>query len=96
MQAAEDVVQYLAARPADSTRAVQGLVNRALSVMGTGESELTLQAARTAIEGRPPRPSQAQAISALIPAGLDPALSSREKMVWDWPDIGERLIEELR
>jgi chromosomal replication initiator protein DnaA len=96
LSAAGDVVEYLAARPADSARAVQGLVNKALSAMDEGEAELTLSAARRAIEGRASRPSQAQAISALIPSGLDPALSSREKIVWDWPDMGERLIEELR
>jgi len=96
VQAGDDVVEYLAARPADSTRAVQGLVNRALSAMDGGDAELSLAAARRAIEGRPARPSQAQAISALIPSGLDPALASREKIVWDWPDIAERLIEDLR
>ena len=52
--------------------------------------------ARTAIEGRAPRASQAQAVSAPLPAGLDPALGSREKLVWDWPDIGDRLVEDLR
>lgn len=94
--AEDDVVQYLAARPADSARAVQGLVNRALSAMDSGDSALTAQTARTAIEGRAARPSQAQAISSPIPSGLDPTLSSREKIVWDWPDAGVRLIEELR
>jgi hypothetical protein len=23
-------------------------------------------------------------------------IKSREKMVWDWADVGDRLIEELR
>lgn len=96
MRAGSDVVEYLAARPSDSARALQGLVNRALSAMDAGEAELTLAAARTAIEGRPSRPSQAQAISAPVPSGLDPVLASREKIVWDWPDVAERLIEELR
>jgi chromosomal replication initiator protein DnaA len=95
--AAEDeVVQYLAARPADSARAVQGIVNRALSAMDGGEERLTLTAARRAVEGRTARPSQARAISATIPSGLDAALASREKVVWDWPEIGDRLLEELR
>jgi len=94
--AEDDVVQYLAARPADSARAVQGLVNRALSAMDAADALLTMRTARTAIEGRAARPSQAQAISAPIPSGLDPSLSSREKLVWDWPEPGERLMEELR
>jgi chromosomal replication initiation ATPase DnaA len=95
LRAGADVIEYLAARPADSARALQGLVNRALSAMGPGESELSPAAARTALESRPSRPSL-QAVPSLVPAALDPALASREKVVWDWPDIAERLIEELR
>jgi chromosomal replication initiation ATPase DnaA len=96
VEADPDVVQYLAARPADSARAVQGLVNRALSTVNPDEPSLSVQSARAAIEGRGARPSQAHAISALIPSGIDPALQSREKVVWDWPDVGDRLAEELR
>jgi chromosomal replication initiator protein DnaA len=95
--AAEDeAVEYLASRPADSARAVQGLVNRALARMDPSSETLTLQAARVAVEGRSQRPSQAQAISAIVPGGLDPVMGSREKVVWDWPGAGDRLIEELR
>jgi len=94
--AEDDVVQYLAARPADSARAVQGLVNRALSRMDPASEALTVETARLAIEGRPPRASQAQAVSATVPSGLDAALGSREKVVWDWPNVGERLVEEMR
>ncbi len=96
VSAEDEVVQYLAARPADSARAAQGLVNRALSRMDPASEALTVETARLAIEGRPPRPSQAQAISASVPSGLDAALGSREKVVWDWPNIGDRLVEELR
>jgi chromosomal replication initiator protein len=92
----DDVVEYLAARPADSARAVQGLVNRALARMDLSSDVLGLETARLAVEGRAPRPSQRQAISAVVPAGLDPTVGSREKMVWDWPHVGDRLIEELR
>ena len=96
VKAEPDVVQYLAARPADSARAVQGLVNRALSAMDPADHTLSLQAARVAIEGRAARPSQAQAVSALIPSGIDPVFASREKVVWDWPDIGDRVLEDGR
>ncbi len=96
VSADEDVVQYIAARPADSARAVQGLVNRALARMDPATETLSLQTARLAVEGRAPRPSQQQAISAAVPSGLDATMGSREKVVWDWPNAGERLIEELR
>jgi chromosomal replication initiator protein len=92
----DDAVEYLAARPADSARAVQGLVNRALARMDPSSETLTVQAARLAVEGRSQRPSQNQAISALVPIGLDPVMGSREKVVWDWPGAVDRLIEELR
>ena len=91
-----EAVEYLAARPADSARAVQGLVNRAIARMDPSAETLTAQAARLAIEGRSQRPSQAQAVSAVVPAGLDPVMGSREKVVWDWPGATERLVEELR
>ncbi len=94
--AVPDAVEYLAGRPADSARAVQGLVNRALARMDPATETLTAATARLAVEGRAPRPSQAQAISAPRAAGLDPLLSSREKVVWDWPDIAECLVEEWR
>jgi chromosomal replication initiator protein DnaA len=90
-----EVIDFLASRPADSARAVQGLVNRALSAIETEGGGLTVDAARAAIGGRAPRSSQAQAISSPMPSGLDPSLSSREKVVWDWPDIADRLVEEL-
>jgi chromosomal replication initiator protein len=94
----DDVVEYLASRPADSARAVQGLVNRVYAVLDPNDQRLTIAVAKQAIEGRTARVSQAQAISAMIPAsaGLDPALSSREKLIWDWPEIGDRLVEDLR
>jgi chromosomal replication initiator protein len=91
----DEVIDFLASRPADSARAVQGLVNRALSAIETEGGGLTVDAARAAVGGRAPRSSQAQAISAPMPSGVDPALLSREKVVWDWPDIADRLVEEL-
>jgi chromosomal replication initiation ATPase DnaA len=94
--AAADVVEYLAARPADSARAVQGLVNRALARMDTSSESLTVPVARLAVEGRAQRPSQLQAVSAPVPSGLDAIMSSREKVVWDWPNVAERLAEEAR
>jgi chromosomal replication initiator protein len=96
VKAEGEVVQYLAARPADSARAVQGLVNRALSAMDASDHTLSLQAARVAIEGRAARPSQAQAVSAPVPSGIDPLVASREKVVWDWPEMADRVVEDLR
>jgi hypothetical protein len=53
--------------------------------------------ARQVLEGSPAGP--ARRTSGMRTSGLlSPVgnLRSREKMVWDWPDITDRLIEELR
>jgi chromosomal replication initiator protein len=92
--AEDEALEYLAGRPADSARAVQGLVNRALARMDPEGETLTAATARLAVEGRAPRTSQAQAISAAVPVGLDAVMSSHEKVVWDWPDVADRLTEE--
>ena len=83
--------QYLAARPADSARAVQGLVNRALPRMDPACEALTV--AGRARRGRRPARSarrRRRPISAAVPAGARPGAGSREKVVWDWPDVGDR------
>lgn len=95
INAGEDVVEFLASQPADSARAVQGLVNRALSAVEGEGGTLTVAAAQAAVGGRAPRVSQSEAISEPVPSGLDPALTSREKVVWDWAHIADRLVEEL-
>jgi chromosomal replication initiation ATPase DnaA len=92
----DEVVQYLAARPADSARAVQGVVNRAVAALDADDPVLSLGGARLAVEGRGARPSVAHAIAGLVPNGVDAVLQSHEKMVWDWPEIADRLLEELR
>ncbi len=91
-----EVATYLASRPADSVRTLQGLVQRVVSAAEAEQTRLTPAFARTVLEGgaaRAPRrsgPSRASGIAA--PGGV----KSREKMVWDWPDIGDRLVEEWR
>jgi hypothetical protein len=53
--------------------------------------------ARQVLEGSPVGPARRSSgmrqSGLLSPTG---SLRSREKMVWDWPDIPDRLIEELR
>jgi hypothetical protein len=34
--------------------------------------------------------------SAIADAGGDRTFLDRERVVWDWPDIGSRMVEELR
>jgi hypothetical protein len=52
--------------------------------------------ARLAVEGETGRVSAVLAAASIVPEGLDTPLRSREKVVWEWPDVGDRLIEDLR
>lgn len=91
-----DLVEYLAARPASSLRDVQQLMQRLTAAAEERQAPLTLDLARTLLEGSPvdlPRPPRRG--SGLMAPGSG-AVRSREKMVDIWPDIGERLLEEWR
>ena len=84
---------------ADSVRAVHGLLQRVLQCGRDAASGATAAAlAREMLEGpaaqagAPRRPPAGSAASSRPPA----AARSREKMVWDWPDVGDRIVEERR
>jgi hypothetical protein len=53
--------------------------------------------AREVLEGsqpKPPRrPASTRSSGVVAAAG---GSKSREKMVWDWPDVGDRIVEEWR
>lgn len=93
----EELVDYLAARPADSVRAALGLVQR---VAGAAEAKGTTPDAgfaREFLEGSsPPRPRLSAGVrtSGVInsPTG---GIRNPEKAVWQWPDASDRVIEEL-
>ena len=98
------LVSYLAARPAESVRAVQGLVQRVLEAAEARGTAPTAGLAREVLEGSAapapsrgavagrPRPPRSSGIVAPTAGGA----RSREKMVWEWPDVGERVLEEWR
>jgi len=90
------VVDYLAARQADGPRAVAGLVQRVVQSIDPTRESLTVVMARLALEGDVERVSAVLAAASTVPDGIDPLLRSREKVVWEWPDVGDRLVEELR
>jgi chromosomal replication initiation ATPase DnaA len=92
-----DLVEYFTDRQADSMRVVQGMVQR---VLRSAESEGTrpdrgfAQKVLEHVSGRPSHPGAGVRTSgvALTPAAV---ARSREKLVWDWPDPADRLIEEV-
>lgn len=94
-----ELAAYVASRPADSIRAAQALLDRVLTAASAKGVPPTAALAREVIEGvaTPPVPTKRPAgrSSGLVAPGA-PATRSREKMVWEWPEVGERVIEEWR
>ncbi len=94
-----ELAGYLASRPVDSIRAAQALLDRVLTAASAKGVPPTAALAREVIEGSAPatpapkRPAGRS--SGLVAAGA-PATRSREKMVWEWPEVSERVIEEWR
>ncbi len=92
-----EIVSYLADRAPDSVRSLLSLIQRVMNGVEAMGEELNLETARTLLEEprhTPARTSSPGRVSAAIitPTG---ALRSTEKIVWDWPNAAERVIEEL-
>ncbi|HEU4830323.1 MAG TPA: DnaA/Hda family protein [Gemmatimonadales bacterium] len=92
-----DLVAYVAGRPSDSMRAALALVQRVLNAAEAKQEPPTASLAREVLEGAAARPRRSppprqSGVSAATGAGV----RSREKMVWEWPDVAARMIEDLR
>lgn len=94
--AEEDLVEYLASRPASSLRETQQLVQRVIVAADTRQATLSLALVRTIIEGDPAETPRVPRRGSGLLAPASGAIRSREKMVETWPDMAERLLEEWR
>ena len=94
-----ELAAYLASRPADSMRPVQALLQRVLEAAAAKGAPPSAALARELLEAPAPAPAAprrpAGRSSGLLPAGAN-ATRSREKMVWEWPVVGDRVVEEWR
>jgi chromosomal replication initiation ATPase DnaA len=92
-----ELTAYLATRPVETVRGLQGLVQRVVAAAEAEQERPTPGLARQVLEGSPAGPTRrttaGRTSGLLSPTG---SLRSREKMVWDWPVIPDRLIEEQR
>ncbi|MEO8295409.1 MAG: DnaA/Hda family protein [Gemmatimonadota bacterium] len=89
---------YLAGRNVDSIRTLQGVVQRVINAAETRNEPPSAPLARELLEGTPPRVprrSGGNRVSGVI-ALSSGTIRSREKMIWEWPESGERIIEDLR
>jgi hypothetical protein len=80
-------------------RAALGLVQRVLHDAEARGVPPTAMAARDALEGANGRSAVRRASkvrsSGVVPGGAG-AMRNHEKMIWTWPDLSSRLIEEWR
>ena len=92
------LADYLADRPADSVRGLVGELQRVVGAAAAQDGPLTAGLAREVLEGQAPRDSRRSAgfrTSGIVVSSLG-GIKSREKMVWDWSDVADRVIEEFR
>jgi chromosomal replication initiation ATPase DnaA len=101
------LVEFFAARPADSVRVVLAQVHRVLNAGEARQRPPGVALAREVLDGvlpaaapeppaaTPPRRQGAHRLSGIV-APTAGGARSREKMVWDWPDVIDRVIEDWR
>jgi len=90
------LVDYLADRPIDSVRSLTGVVQRVVEAAAAQDGPVTAGLAREVLEGAPPpRRTTGLRTSGIVVSSAG-GVRSREKMVWDWPSAGDRVIEDLR
>ena len=90
------LLDYLADRPIDSVRNLTGIVQRVIEAAAAQDAPVTAGLAREVLEGAPPpRRTTGLRTSGIVVSSAG-GVRSREKMVWDWPAAGERVIEDLR
>ena len=92
------LIDYLADRPTDSVRSLVGMLQRVLGAAAAQDGPLSAGLAREVLEGqsaRDTRRSSGFRTSGLVVSSLG-GIKSREKVVWDWADVADRMIEEFR
>ncbi len=92
------LIDYLADRPTDSVRSLVGLLQRVVGAAAAQDGPLSAGLAREVLEGqsaRDTRRSSGFRTSGLVVSSLG-GIKSREKVVWDWIDVADRMIEEFR
>ncbi len=92
-----ELVDYLGSRAVDSVRALQGLIQRVLNAAESKGVPPTAALAREVLEAPVPKPARrstgTRTSGIVAPAS---GARSREKIVWDWPEVGDRIVEEWR
>lgn len=93
--AEQELLDLLGDAPIKSVRELIGTVNRLASLADARGVELDAALARVEL-GSSAGTTVAMAPALAATAVGDRTFLDRERVVWDWPDIGGRLIEDLR
>jgi chromosomal replication initiator protein len=88
-----ELVGFLADRPAASVRELIGTVHRIAAAAEARGSALSLDIARAELEGGR---TAANAPPSQVRQAADVFFLDDEKIIWEWPDAGGRLVEEMR
>jgi len=94
----ETVIAYLAEQPDPSLHTLIEVVQRMAQELEASGDEPGLAVARRVVEGdvaAVPRPARRSRSSGIVLSPLA-GVRSPEKIVWRWPHVGDRLIEDLR
>ncbi|PYP46956.1 MAG: hypothetical protein DMD42_03355, partial [Gemmatimonadetes bacterium] len=92
------LIDYLADRPTDSVRTLVGLLQRVVGAAAAQDGPLSAGLAREVLEGQAPRDTRRASgfrASGIVVSSLG-GIKSREKVVWDWVDVADRVIEDFR
>jgi chromosomal replication initiator protein DnaA len=87
-----EIISYLADREASSVRAMIGTANRLVASAEVKGVPLTMRFVREELEpdvGDTPR-------ATAMGQGVDSVFLDREKVIWWWPDVASRMIEDPR
>ena len=87
------LLQYLAERQVTSVRELVGVVHRLQAAAESRGEPLTLAAARQELE---PSGTAVGASPPTVRQAADVFFLDDEKIVWEWPDVVGRLVEDLR
>jgi chromosomal replication initiation ATPase DnaA len=104
------LVEYLASRPTAGAAEIEEMVARLVRAAQAAGAPLDVELARRELERgaaaasgpasngvvRVATPSSSVVASARNGRAYDAILLDREKVVWEWPDVSGRAIEELR
>jgi chromosomal replication initiator protein DnaA len=98
VSAPSDVLSYLARRESDDVREIIATADQLARAAQESGAQVTLGFARRLLDDVPTTPLTGATPVPATPAvgDVDAFFLDREKIIWEWPDIGGRAIEELR